>query len=136
VNNQPLKTHDLSWLMTVIADGIVRAISPLTARIAAVEKSRVLDDVSVEYDGQRSLTLIFKQGDHRKEFKLNLPLVLDRGIFRETAEDVAGDGTTHGGSYWIALRETSGIKPGTNGDWRLAVKRGQDGKDYRPAVSL
>ena len=39
-----------------------------------------------------------------------------------------GDGTTWGGSFWIAQGET-GEKPDTGKGWRLAVKKGRDGRD-------
>jgi len=40
------------------------------------------------------------------------------------------DGVPHDGSYWLCLAETT-AKPGTNGDWKLIVKRGKDGRDVR-----
>lgn len=43
-----------------------------------------------------------------------------------------GDGVTFAGSFWIAQKDTSS-KPGESSDWRLAVKRGQDGRDGRDA---
>jgi hypothetical protein len=44
---------------------------------------------------------------------------------------LAGDSVSHGGSSFIAQVNTS-AKPGKSDDWRLAVKRGNDGRDYRP----
>jgi len=41
-----------------------------------------------------------------------------------------GDAVTHGGSLWIAKERTS-AKPGIDGTWQLAVKRGKDGRDAR-----
>lgn len=38
-----------------------------------------------------------------------------------------GNAVTFGGSFWICMRDTDS-KPGENDDWRLAVKRGRDGK--------
>lgn len=40
-----------------------------------------------------------------------------------------GDVVTYDGSMWVALRDTAGA-PGKSADWRLAVKRGQDGKKF------
>ena len=131
---EPLKKSDLRWLMDVIGEGVVKTMAPLRDRIAAVEKAGVTD-VGVVYDGQRNFTLRFNIGDGTKEFSFILPIVLDRGVYREAAEYQRGDGVTHGGSYWIALGNTKD-RPGAGSGWRLAVKRGQDGKDYRPAVSL
>jgi len=57
-------------------------------------------------------------------------VVLDRGVWRD-GEYQAGDGVTLGGSFWIAQRVTTD-KPETSDAWRLAVKRGRDGKDGKP----
>lgn len=38
---------------------------------------------------------------------------------------------TDGGSIWVCIKDQSTRRPGDGGDWRLAVKRGRDGKDAR-----
>lgn len=86
------------------------------------------DDLSVTHDGHRTFTLAFARGAERKAFDFSLPVVLDCGVFREGETYRAGDGVTWGGSFWIAQAETA-TKPGEGTeDWRLAVKRGRDGK--------
>jgi len=60
--------------------------------------------------------------------RTRLPIPMDRGVYRSDKSYCAGDGVTWGGSFWIAQKETS-EKPGENGSWRLAVKKGRDGKD-------
>jgi len=62
----------------------------------------------------------------RREF--TLPALIDRGVYRADADYVRGDGVTYGGSFWIAQKATQD-KPGTSDSWRLAVKRGADGRD-------
>lgn len=90
------------------------------------------DEAVVEHDGERSITLAFVRGDQRKEFPLKLPVVIERGVFKEGVPYERGDGVTWAGSYWIALTDTSS-KPGDgNADWRLAVKKGRDGRDGLP----
>lgn len=37
-----------------------------------------------------------------------------------------------GGSMWICMAAQSTQRPGDGPDWRLAVKRGKDGRDVRP----
>lgn len=86
-----------------------------------------LDDFTAEFDGERTLTLRFQQGENVKESKLKLAHVLDRGIWKEGNIYERGDGTTYGGSFWIAQKSTDD-KPGTSESWRLAVKKGRDGK--------
>lgn len=86
------------------------------------------DDMSMDYDGERGFAFKFVRGDRVKEFKFTMPVVLDKGMYKDGAQYVAGDAVTFGGSMWIAKQDTT-EKPGTTADWRLAVKRGRDGKD-------
>jgi hypothetical protein len=39
---------------------------------------------------------------------------------------------TYDGSVWHAQRDSKGAKPGDGDSWRLAIRRGQNGKDARP----
>lgn len=56
-------------------------------------------------------------------------IVLDAGVWRAGAYQ-KGDGVTLGGSFFIAQEDT-GEKPEAGNAWRLAVKRGRDGRDQR-----
>lgn len=74
--------------------------------------------------------LNFARGEKVKSFRL--PIVIDRGVFKEGSNYHKGDGVTWGGSFWIAQKDTKD-KPDAGGDgWRLAVKKGRDGKDNDP----
>lgn len=86
-----------------------------------------IDDLDFEYDGERTFSVVFRRGEVEKEFGFLLPIVLDRGVYRDGESYVKGDAVTWAGSLWIAQKDTAG-KPDA-GDWRLAVKRGRDGKD-------
>lgn len=86
------------------------------------------DDLSIEYDGEKTVTLKFVRGDQSKEFPLVLPIVIDRGVFSEGKTYEPGDGVTWAGSFWIAQENTT-EKPDSAKGWRLAVKKGRDGKD-------
>jgi len=55
-------------------------------------------------------------------------LVIYRDVFVSGRTYDEGDAVTWGGSTWIA-RKTTDTTPGDGNDWRLAVKRGRDGKD-------
>jgi integrin beta 3 len=73
-------------------------------------------------------TLVFALGDKTCEIKTAIPI--DAGVWVERTYD-AGDAVSHGGSLWVAQQDTD-TKPDTAGShWRLAVKRGRDGRDYR-----
>lgn len=86
------------------------------------------DDMEATYDGGRTITLRFARGDRVKEFAFEVPMVIDRGVYSQGREYSPGDGVTWAGSYWIAQERTR-EKPDTGKGWRLAVKRGRDGKD-------
>jgi Collagen triple helix repeat (20 copies) len=77
-------------------------------------------------DGGRTLLVSIAGIVH----EVKTAVVLDAGVWTERAY-AAGDGVTLGGSFFIAQADTA-AKPGKSDDWRLAVKRGNDGRDYRP----
>jgi hypothetical protein len=90
---------------------------------------RMIEATSVTTpDGGRTLLWLLG-GTVVREVKT--ALVLDAGVWREGATYAAGDGVTLGGSFFIAQVKTS-AKPGQSSEWRLAVKRGADGRDHRP----
>jgi hypothetical protein len=96
-------------------------------------------EISVEQVDERrfSLSMALSAGEALlKEFVL--PVVIDRGVYRPEQKYAKGDGVTFGGSFWIAQVDEPTEKPsipapgtaaGATGEWRLAVKKGRDGKD-------
>lgn len=84
------------------------------------------DDMScdVREDG---VYLVWEKGDLVKEARLPIPM--DRGVWKEGQHYRAGDGVTWGGSFWIAQADKPEGKPDAGKGWRLAVKKGRDGKD-------
>jgi hypothetical protein len=79
-------------------------------------------------DGGRTLRWSFGETVH----EIKTAIVLDAGVWKDGTIYVPGDGVTLGGSFFIAQAETN-AKPGQSDDWRLAVKRGADGRDNRTA---
>jgi len=134
-------------LVVTLTDGTARNLGPVVGKdvdMAAVNDAIAssvaalptpkdgadalgFDDLVVEHDGERSFVLRFVQGDRSKEFAFDIPVVLDRGVWRE-GEYKAGDAVTWAGSLWIAQKDTA-AKPDSGEGWRLSVKRGRDGKD-------
>ena len=102
---------DLNYLQNYAGEQVARALKTATMTTP---------------DGGR--TLRWAVGDVVHEIKT--ALVLDAGIWREGASYAAGDAVTHGGSLFIAQADTA-ARPGKSDDWRLAVKRGTDGRDAR-----
>lgn len=89
------------------------------------------DDIEV---GEDLRTFTFKRTYTDGSFTtkaVTLPVIIDRGIFREDSHYERGDGATWAGSFWFAQRSTlPGEKPGDDsGAWRLSVKKGRDGRD-------
>jgi len=87
------------------------------------------DDLSVVQLDEKRLQIVFTQGEHRKEFVVDMPILIDRGVYQQGATYTKGDGVTYAGSFWIAQENRPNQKPGTGKEWRLAVKRGRDAKE-------
>jgi hypothetical protein len=87
------------------------------------------DDMTIEQTSERGVTLKFVRGDQVKTFDLIMPVVIDRGVFKEGQAYEAGDAVTFGGSLWIAQKATAAKPEGPDTGWRLAVKKGRDGRD-------
>ncbi|PTV57972.1 phage portal protein [Pseudomonas putida] len=84
----------------------------------------------VEQAGERGfeLSLVLSSGAEVRK-KLDLPVMIYRGVF-SPGDYLPGDTVTWAGSLWHCEDPTSD-KPGepASKGWRLAVKRGRDGKD-------
>lgn len=86
------------------------------------------DDLTVEYDGERAVTVRVQSGDRVKTFPFVLPSMIYRGVYRDGSTYVRGDCVTWAGSLWHCQTDT-GTKPGDGSpDWILTVKRGSEGK--------
>jgi hypothetical protein len=92
------------------------------------------DDLEVEFDGVKTVTFKLVRGDLTKQFDLTMPVVVDCGIFKEGHVYTPGDSVTWAGSYWIAQKDTGAKPDSPESGWRLAVKKGRDGKDGRNGV--
>jgi hypothetical protein len=81
-------------------------------------------------DDGRTLAVKFARGELVKEWQVTFAVPLDCGVYRPESHYAKGDGVTFGGSWWIAQKDAPQGKPDSgNGDWRLSVKKGRDGKD-------
>jgi hypothetical protein len=134
-------------VVAAVKDYVERAVAPIAARLDSLDQKAAelqaavaaipegkpgvdgvgFDDLSAEYDGERTITLRFERGETVKTFSFEMPVVLDRGVYKAGEEYRAGDGVTWAGSFWIA-QETTSEKPDSGKGWRLAVKRGRDAK--------
>jgi hypothetical protein len=88
-----------------------------------------LDDFDCQPVDERTIKLMFTRGETVHSYELEFPVTIYRGVFKAGEMYARGDATTWGGSLWIAEKETA-AKPDTpESGWRLAVKKGRDGKD-------
>lgn len=88
-------------------------------------------DLSLAEDG-RTVTVKMQAGETVIEKSLRIAAVLDRGTYKTDGSYERGDAVTHGGCLWIAQQDNPEGAPGMGGKgWRLAVKKGRDGKDLR-----
>lgn len=87
-------------------------------------------DVVAMEDG-RTIELRFDGGDTRHTYELQFPVAIYRGVYTAGQTYQYGDMVTWGGSLWHAEKETSAKPDSPDGDWRLAVKKGRDGKDAK-----
>jgi len=81
-------------------------------------------DLAIADDG---IAIKFQRGDEVKAFALPVPV--DCGVYNPIKTYRKGNGVTWGGSYWIAQKDGPGKPDTPDSGWRLAVKRGQNGKD-------
>jgi len=86
------------------------------------------DDLSIVQLTDKRLKFVFESGERKKEFVIDMPIVIDCGVFGEGKEYKRGDAVTYGGSLWIAQKDNPNQSPGNGSEWRLAVKHGKDAK--------
>lgn len=83
------------------------------------------DGVDYEFDEeQRCLKVKTFYTDITLEHNLDIPVVLDRGVYNEEVEYKKGDAVSYQGSLWICRSSSTKSRPSTSNDWRLSVKRG------------
>ena len=91
------------------------------------------DDLEVvQHEDLRTFTFKFARGEQRREWSFVLPAMIDRGVFEQGKEYLQGDVVSWGGHMWVVKAERTEAKPNEGaGDWRLAVRRGRDGKGLK-----
>ena len=90
------------------------------------------EGVKSEYDGERTVRLLFKDGTPVEGGVLVLPITIDRGVYEPGKTYERGDGVTHDGHFWIAQDETTEAPGDGAKSWRLSVRRGKQGKEGKP----
>lgn len=86
-----------------------------------------VDGMTTERDGTGRVIHRWMHGEEVvKEFETRE--FVDAGVWRPETDYLQSNGVTFGGSFWIAQKDTPVQKPGDGDGWRLAVKKGRDGK--------
>ncbi len=118
-------------LVLTYTDGTTQSLGVVVGKDGDDGATFTVDDFDIEqYPDGRTFKFMFTRGDVCHSFEFAFPVVLDRGVWKE-GDYENGDAVSWGGSLWIAQRDTSDKPDSPDSGWRLAVKRGRDGKDAR-----
>jgi hypothetical protein len=85
------------------------------------------DDFDLTLDAARGWVLRLAQGDRSKEWELGIPF--DAKVWSAGTVYPKGAGVTSDGHYWIAQTQTSEPPGEGNPAWRIAVRRGKQGRE-------
>jgi hypothetical protein len=122
-------------LVATMDDGEMKTLGPVVGRDGKPGENGhdgfSLDDFDCQPVDERTIKLMFTRGEVMHSFELEFPVIIDRGVYKEGESYVRGDAVTWGGSLWIAQAETKAKPDGPDSGWRLAVKKGRDGKDAK-----
>jgi hypothetical protein len=92
-------------------------------------------DLVLEQVNDRDLVVKAMVGDRVRELgRVSWPVMLDAGVWAAGRAYAKGDAVTYGGSLWVCQQAGATARPETAEGaraWRLAVKRGRDGRGDR-----
>ncbi len=115
-------------LTVTLTNGDVKSLGRIDGKDGEDGKDGVdglgFDELSVEYDGERTVEFKMVRGDVAKSFPVHMPIPVYRGFYKPGAFE-KGDQVTYAGGIWTALKATAGKPDG--GDWEMSVRKGRDG---------
>lgn len=95
------------------------------------------EDLSVDFDGDRTIVLTFERGAQKKTWPIQLPYLKYQALYEDGRTYVKGDVVTWGGSMWFCeAADSKNKKPGESKDWLQCVQRGREGKAGRDGKDL
>jgi hypothetical protein len=132
-----LKSMQSTWALDFErhAQGVLeRAASRIPIPKDGADACRSMGFEAELADDGRTLVLRLTAGEVKKEARLVMPVVIDRGIFKDGAAYMRGDCATFGGTTWIATKDAPQGKPGDgeSTDWRVLRARGATAKTFAP----
>ena len=86
-----------------------------------------IQDIELSMDDRLLTVKILSSDDTERLLEKYVPMVIDRGPYKSAKDYKPGDCVSYGGSMWICQEDNVKNAPGNPG-WRLAVKKGRDGK--------
>lgn len=122
-------------LNVTLTNGEVRKLGPVVGRDGKDGERGAAGFSLTDFDtdwrpDDKILVLSWDSGEDRYSHELFIPYVRDMGVWGEGKSYLKGDGVTWAGSFWIAQDDTADKPEASGKSWRLAVKRGRDGKDF------
>jgi hypothetical protein len=131
-------------LVVTLTDGTAKQLGPVVGKDGdpgEAGKNGVdalgFDDLDIEFDGERTFKFVMARGDVRKEFgPYSVPAMIWRGLYVDGKEYKQGDTVTWAGCLWVCQKDSSDKPDNGSGDWKMAVRKGRDGKDgvMKPAA--
>ncbi|TCM17214.1 hypothetical protein EDF56_106330 [Novosphingobium sp. PhB165] len=116
-------------LILTMTDGRIKDLGVV---IGSDGETFTLDDFDiVPLEDERSFEFSFTRGVVKHSFEFSFPVMIDRGVYSIEREYVRGDTVSWGGSLWIAQKDSPGKPDTADSGWRLAVKKGRDGRDAK-----
>lgn len=118
-------------LVLTFSDGRTKTLGCIVGKDGDNGAAFTLDDFDiVQGDDDRTFKFCFTHGSEMHSFEFAFPVAIYRGVWTEK-EWQRGDMVTWAGSVWHADKATSAKPDTADSGWRLAVKRGRDGKDVK-----
>lgn len=128
-----LDREDIAAVARGAASAVRQALKAFESRLGLLERQASIGIKSIDIrnheKNRRSFTQVITLIDGRtieSEFKI-VGVMQYCEVYQTGRQYETGDVVTYDGSMWVAVRDTAGA-PGKSPDWRLAVKRGQDGR--------
>lgn len=109
--------------------GILKSKGGLAILREPVSLDMLIDYFGGVVDGLKNLTTVINNLSVIVDDLEKRPVMIDAGVWEVERTYKAGSFVSHSGSGWVATIESKGARPGEGSCWRLAIKRGRDGKD-------
>lgn len=105
-------------------DGIIKGWETVVDGIADIQVTQGAD--------LRTFTLkiyLTSSGHTPRLMQFSMPVVIQRGIFKDGTEYSQGDQVVSDNSTWTCMVEATKARPGMSKDWLLSARKGDKGKD-------